>query len=44
MRLLRACLDNAVVKLLAATCTLSTPSLILNTARAGGTLGLRLGG
>lgn len=44
MRLLEACLDNAAVKILAAACILSTPSLILNTARAGGTLGLHLGG
>lgn len=44
MRLLGACLDNAAVKILAATCTLFTPSLILNAARTWGALGLRLGG
>jgi len=44
MRLLRACLDSAAVKILAATCTLSTPSLILSTARTGEALGLHPGG
>lgn len=43
-RLLGACLDSAVVKILAATGTLSTPSVILSTARAGGASGLHPGG
>lgn len=37
MRLLRACLDNAAVKILAGACTLSAPSLILSAVRTGGT-------